>query len=67
LDNTANLLWGVLFGAIGFAYFLYGRKQSKTVLFLCGIGLMVFPYFIANTAVLIAMSGILIVVPYLMR
>ncbi len=62
--NTANLLWGVLFGAIGFVYFRYGRKQQRTAPMVCGLALMGFPYLVDNT-VAIAIIGIaLCIAPY---
>lgn len=65
--NIHQLLWGVLFGAIGMGYFVYGRKQRAAVPLLCGLALMVFPYFVSNT-VLIVLVGIgLSVIPYFLR
>jgi len=65
--TTAQLLWGVLFGSIGFGYFLYGKKQRAIVPFLCGLVLMAIPYFIPN-AVLLALAGAAITaVPYFVR
>lgn len=65
--NSTSLVWGVVFGAIGFSYFLYGRKQRRGVPFGCGIGLMVFPYFISNTAMLVIIGAALIAAPYFFR
>jgi hypothetical protein len=48
MDSTAVLLWGLLFGSIGFGFFLYGKKQKKVVPLITGIALCVVPYFIAN-------------------
>ena len=28
MEGTAQLLWGMIFGAIGLAFFVYGKKQS---------------------------------------
>ena len=48
MDSPALLMWGMLFGAIGYGFLIYGRRQ-KTIVPLCvGIVLCVFPYFIAN-------------------
>jgi hypothetical protein len=49
--TTAQLLWGVLFGSIGFGYFLYGKKQRAIAPFLCGLALAgaaitAVPYFV---------------------
>ena len=29
MGSTAVLFWGMLFGAIGFGFFLYGRKKGS--------------------------------------
>jgi hypothetical protein len=66
IDN-ASLLWGVVFGAVGFACFIYGKKQAMFVPLFCGIGLMVFPYFVSNTVLLLMVGLVLSVLPYLFR
>ncbi len=48
--DTSTLLWSVLFGAIGAGFFIYGKKQRALVPLLCGLALMVFPYFVSNGA-----------------
>ena len=53
MGSTAVLLWGLLFGAIGFGFFLYGKKQKAVVPLITGIVLCVVPYFIANVYVLV--------------
>lgn len=65
--NAASLLWGVLFGSIGFGFFWYGRKQRAVVPLICGIALMVFPYFIANIYLLVVIGAALIALPYFVR
>lgn len=65
--STAVLIWGMLFGAIGFGYFLYGKKQ-KAILPLCvGVALCVFPYFIANVYVLVLVGLVLMAIPYFVK
>ena len=67
LGSVAVLIWGMLFGAIGFGYFLYGKKQ-KTIIPLCvGIVLCVFPYFIDNLYVLVGVGVTLMAIPYFVR
>ena len=56
-----------LYGLIGYAFFVYGRKQQAPVPLLCGIVLMIFPYFIANTIALILIGLTLIALPYFVR
>ena len=65
--NGMTLVWGVLFGAIGFGYFLYGRKQHKTAPFLCGIALMIFPYLFGNPIAIAIIGMILSVLPVFIR
>jgi hypothetical protein len=64
---TAVLLWGLLFGSIGIGYFIYGKKQRAAVPLVCGLGLMIFPYFVPNTILLIAIGAVLIAIPYFLR
>ena len=64
---TAVLLWGLLFGSIGLGYFIYGRKQSASVPLLCGLALMIFPYFVSNIPLLIGIGVLLVVIPYFLR
>jgi hypothetical protein len=65
--NEAWLLWGLLFGSLGLGFFVYGKKQKAVVPMACGIGLMVYPYFISNTYALVAIGCVLTVVPYFLR
>lgn len=65
--TTSTLLWSVLFGSIGFGYFLYGRKQKAAVPLVCGVALMAIPYFISNALVLVGVCGALTAVPYFLR
>jgi uncharacterized membrane protein HdeD (DUF308 family) len=43
------------------------KKQRSVVLLVCGLVLMVFPYFISNTILVVAIGIALIVVPYFVR
>ena len=65
--NEAGLLWGVLFSSIGVGYFIYGRRQGKTIPLLCGVVLMVYSYFMPNTVVLVVIGAIFTAVPYFIR
>ena len=57
--NTVQVLLGVVFSSIGLGYFIYGKKQQRTMPIICGIALMIYPYFIENTVVLILIGIIL--------
>ena len=67
MGSEAWLLWGVVFGSVGLAYFVYGKKQRRFVPLLCGIALMAFPYFMSNTVLLVVVGLVLSVVPYFFR
>lgn len=67
MDSTASLLWGVLFSSIGLGFFIYGKKQKNLIAFLCGLGLMVYPYFISNNYLLVGIGVALIATPYFLR
>jgi len=67
MDSTSVLLWGLLFGAIGFGYFLYGKKQKAIIPLVVGIVLCVFPYFIANVYVLVLVGLVLMAIPFFVR
>jgi hypothetical protein len=64
---TAWLLWGLLFGSIGLGFFIYGRKQRAPAALLCGIALMVYPYFVSNLWLLVGIGVVLCAIPYFLR
>ena len=65
--STSLLLWGVLFGSVGFGYFLYGKRQAAIVPLVCGVALMIFPYFVSNVLILVVVGIALAALPYFYR
>jgi hypothetical protein len=65
--NTSSLLWGLLFGSIGMGFLIYGRRQRAVVPLLCGLALIVFPYFVSNNILLIVIGVALMAIPYFVR
>jgi hypothetical protein len=65
--TPSTLLWGLLFGAIGGGLFVYGRKQQEAVPLVCGIALMVFPYFVSNPYLLVVIGIALVAIPWFAR
>jgi hypothetical protein len=65
--DTSSLLWGLLFGSIGLGFFVYGRRQRTVVPLLCGVALMIFPYFVSSTILLVVLGVALIAIPYFVR
>ena len=46
---------------------MYGRKQKSVVPLLCGLVLMVYPYFVTNDILLPAVGFTLIAIPWFVR
>jgi hypothetical protein len=65
--SESTLLWGLLFGSIGVGFALYGKQQRAVVPLLCGIALMVYPYFVPNAIALVAIGIVLMALPYFFR
>jgi hypothetical protein len=57
----------LFFGSIGLGFFIYGRKQRAVVPLLCGLTLMVFPYFVSNGTLLVGIGVLLMAIPYFLR
>ena len=56
--STANLIGGFVFGSIGFVAFIYGKRMNLWRPMLLGIALMVYPYFISDDLLMIAIGTI---------
>ena len=67
LPGAAGIFAWVLFGAIGCAAFVYGRKMLAWKPMVLGVALMVYPYFIAATWALYAVGAALCVALFLFR
>jgi len=65
--NTSLLLWSLLFSSIGLGFFVYGKKQKAVVPLFSGLGLMIYPYFVPNPLLLVAIGAALIALPYFFR
>jgi len=67
MESTSVLIWGMVFGAIGLGFFIYGKKQKAVVPLAVGIALFIFPYFISDITMLVIVGAILVVLPYFVR
>lgn len=59
-----GLLAGTVFGAIGVGYLMYGRRQTRIVHVVCGMLLMVFPWFVSNLGALLGIGLALVLAPF---
>jgi len=67
MDDSTTLLWGLIFGVIGLAFFSYGKKKKAIVPLFSGVALLLFPYFISNVYLLVLIGVILVAIPYFVR
>lgn len=65
--DISFLLWGLLFSSIGLGFFIYGRKQKAVVPLVCGLALMIYPYFISSTFPLVSIGAVLMAIPYFVK
>ncbi len=66
MDTTA-LFVGVIFGALGMGYIVYGRKQRKGIALLSGFVLCGLPWFVSNIYLLLITSLVFAVLPFVIR
>jgi hypothetical protein len=67
MGSEAELLWGVLFSSVGLGYFIYGKKQRTIVPLICGVALMVYPYFMTSLILMVVVGFVLVAIPYFVR
>jgi hypothetical protein len=65
--STSTLIWGIIFGSIGLAFFVYGKKQKSLIPLFSGVGLMVVPYFISNIYFLVLSGIVLTALPFILK
>ena len=65
--STANIFASIIFGSIGFAVFIYGKKQASGKAMAIGIALMVYPYFITNTLANYLVGAVLVAALFIFR
>ena len=46
---------------------MYGRKQRAAVPLVCGLGLIIFPYFVSNSILIVVIGVVLMAIPYFFR
>ena len=63
MTGTA-LAIGMLTGAIGVGYFMYGKRQTKFVPLLAGMALCVYPYFVDSALWLVVIGAVLLAAPF---
>ena len=57
----------IFFSIIGAGYFVYGKKSANYIFLICGIILMVFPYFVSNPTYLIIIGALVSLIPLIVK
>lgn len=65
--DTTLFFWGFVFSTVGLGFSIYGRKQKAAVPLVCGVALMVFPYFVSDAVLLVSIGVVLTAIPYFVR
>jgi hypothetical protein len=60
-----GLIVGIISGAFGMAYLVYGRRQSKVVAAVAGVVLCIYPYFVEGLLAPCAIGAALLAAPFL--
>ena len=61
-----SLLVGVIAGAVGMGYFIYGKRQTRIVPMVAGALLCIYPYFLDSLLWLCLIGLLLIAAPFLL-
>jgi hypothetical protein len=67
MSTEAWLFLGLIFSSIGFGFFLYGKKQRSPVPMVCGLALMIYPYFVGSAWLTVVIGVVLMAIPYFVR
>ena len=59
-----SFVFGILAGAIGAGYFVYGKRQTKVVPMAAGVLLCIYPYFTDNLVLLLVIGVALLAAPF---
>lgn len=59
-----NLFFGVITGAFGVAYIVYGKRQTKLAPVIAGVLLCIYPYFIESWLWLGVVGALLLAAPF---
>ena len=62
-----TLFLGLLFGAIGGVYAIYGRRNYDASFLVCGVLLMIYPYFVPGALLIFVVGAVLVMFPIARR
>jgi hypothetical protein len=62
--SASALIIGMIAGAIGTGYFIYGKRQQRFAPMLAGLMLGIYPFFTDNPVLLILIGAALMAAPF---
>jgi len=62
--DTTDLMIGVMAGAFGMGYFVYGKKQGMFMPMVCGAALCVYPYLVSGLLLTSLVGIVLLALPF---
>jgi hypothetical protein len=62
---VSTFVIGIITGALGVGYIVYGRRQTKFVPLLAGVALCMYSYFIDSVVWLCIVGALLLAAPFL--
>lgn len=65
IAGVNNFVVGLIAGAFGVAYFMYGKRQQRFVPLIAGMILCVYPYFVHGALWLAGIGLVLLAAPFL--
>lgn len=65
--GLGKIIGWLVFGAVGFVAFVYGKKQQLFIPLGIGLALMIYPYFVSNTILLYVIGAVLCGALYFFR
>ena len=64
--TPTSLVIGILTGAVGVAYFVYGKRQARFAPLIAGMLLCVYPYFVSSVKWLVVIGVALLAAPFML-
>ena len=65
--TASTLMWTMLFSSVGLGFFIYGKRQSAISPMVCGVALMIYPYFVSSVILLVIIGLVLMALSYFLR
>ena len=65
--SMSGIIVGLVFSGVGYFYLNRGRAEGNTSKIVCGVAMMLYPYFVVNTVYIILVGLALAAAPYVME